>query len=131
MVTGHWNPAASLLFTDEENQRIKDKLTAKINTGGFLLVKSQVHRSQLSNKEEVIRKMNELVKQALTNSALSNLVQQLEKYPQSPATVFGCGALNGGLCGYFYVGRHRRNVVIWEKVPALFFLFVCFYPDSN
>jgi len=30
-----------------------------------LQVKSQVHRSQLSNKEEVIRKMNDLIAKAL------------------------------------------------------------------
>lgn len=66
MVIGFWNPDASLLFTDEEKQWLKEKLFHKINAEGFLLVKSQVHRSQLSNKEEVVRKMNELVKQALT-----------------------------------------------------------------
>lgn len=66
MVMGFWKPAESALFSEEEKQRIIEKLASKINTEGFLLVKSQVHRSQLSNKEEVTRKMNELVKQALT-----------------------------------------------------------------
>jgi ribosome-associated protein len=66
MVMGLWNPDSSVLFSDEEKQRIKDKLSSKINAGGFLLVKSQVYRSQLSNKDEVVRKMNELLKQALT-----------------------------------------------------------------
>ncbi|MBI1782327.1 MAG: aminoacyl-tRNA hydrolase [Sphingobacteriales bacterium] len=66
MVIGFWNPDASLLFTEEEKQRLKEKLVHKINAEGYLVVKSQVHRSQLSNKEEVVRKMNELVKQALT-----------------------------------------------------------------
>ena len=66
MVIGFWNPDDSLLFTDEEKQLIKEKLLHKINTEGFLLVKSQVYRSQLSNKEEVVRKINELVKHALT-----------------------------------------------------------------
>lgn len=65
MVLGLWNPLASAFFSDEEKQRIIEKLASKINTEGFLLVKSQVHRSQLGNKEEVIRKMNELVRQAL------------------------------------------------------------------
>jgi ribosome-associated protein len=66
MVMGLWNPDSSVLFSDEEKQRIKDKLSSKINADGFLLVKSQVYRSQLSNKDEVVRKMNELLKQALT-----------------------------------------------------------------
>ncbi|RTL58587.1 MAG: aminoacyl-tRNA hydrolase [Sphingobacteriales bacterium] len=66
MVIGFWSPDASLLFNEEEKQRLKEKLVNKINTEGYVVVKSQVHRSQLSNKEEVVRKMNELVKQALT-----------------------------------------------------------------
>jgi ribosome-associated protein len=66
MVIGFWSPDASLLFNEEEKQRLKEKLSNKINAEGFVVVKSQVHRSQLSNKEEVVRKMNELVKQALT-----------------------------------------------------------------
>lgn len=65
MVMGFWKPDDSLLFSEEEKQRIKEKLASKINAEGFLLVKSQQHRSQLSNKEEVTRKMNELVKQSL------------------------------------------------------------------
>lgn len=66
MVIGFWSPEASLLFNEEEKQRIKEKLVHKINSEGYVVVKSQVHRSQLSNKEEVVRKMNELIKQALT-----------------------------------------------------------------
>lgn len=65
MVMGSWNPSDSALFSDEEKQRIREKLASKINAEGFLQVKSQVHRSQLSNKEEVIKKMNELLKHAL------------------------------------------------------------------
>ena len=66
MVMGFWKPDDSLLFTDEEKQCIKEKFSHKINAEGFLLVKAQVYRSQLSNKEEVVRKINELIKHALT-----------------------------------------------------------------
>jgi hypothetical protein len=31
-----------------------------------------------------------------------------------------------GLCGYFCVDRHRRNLAIRQKVSALFLPFVCF-----
>jgi ribosome-associated protein len=65
MVIGFWNPTHSLLFNEDEKQRIQEKLIHKINSDGWLVVKSQVHRSQLSNKEEVVRKMNELIRQAL------------------------------------------------------------------
>lgn len=66
MVIGFWKADDSALFSEEEKIRIKEKLHHKINAEGCLLVKSQVHRSQLANKEEVVRKINELIKQALT-----------------------------------------------------------------
>ena len=65
MVEGYWNIDASTLFSYEEKERIKLKLVNKINSDGSLLVKSQVERTQLSNKELVIKKMNELVSKAL------------------------------------------------------------------
>lgn len=66
MVEGYWDVEASLLFTDEQKQRIQEKLVNKINTDGKLLVKSQEERSQLANKEIVVKKMNALLQKALT-----------------------------------------------------------------
>jgi ribosome-associated protein len=66
MVMGYWQVAASLLLTEEQKTRILEKLSNRINKEGALLVKSQVHRSQQANKEEVIRKINQLITQALT-----------------------------------------------------------------
>lgn len=65
MVEGYWNIDGSSLFSYGEKERIKLKLSNKINAEGFLLVKSQEARSQLANKELVIKKMNELVRKAL------------------------------------------------------------------
>ena len=65
MVEGYWNITASKLFNDDQKGLINDKLANKITQQGFLLVKSQTERSQLANKLEVIRKMNQLVKKAL------------------------------------------------------------------
>jgi ribosome-associated protein len=65
MVEGYWNIAASALFNDVQKALINEKLANKITQQGFLLVKSQTERSQLSNKLEVIRKMNQLVTKAL------------------------------------------------------------------
>ncbi len=65
MVEGYWDVEASLMFTDEQKQRLKDKLINKINADGKLLVKSQEERSQLANKEIVIKKMNALLQKAL------------------------------------------------------------------
>jgi ribosome-associated protein len=53
------------LFTAEEKHRIREKLAAKINAEGLLLVKSQEDRTQLANKEIVIKKMNALLQKAL------------------------------------------------------------------
>ncbi len=66
MVMGYWPVAASALFTDVQKQLLLEKLSNRINKEGMLLVKSQVHRTQQSNKEEVIRKINELITAALT-----------------------------------------------------------------
>lgn len=65
MVEGYWPVEMSLLFTAEQKILLKEKLANKINAEGFLLVKSQVHRTQLANKQQVVKKMNLLVNKAL------------------------------------------------------------------
>ena len=54
-----------MILSVEQKQILTNKLAGKINSEGFLQVKSQVHRSQLANKEEVVRKTNELIEKAL------------------------------------------------------------------
>jgi len=66
MVMGFWNIAASAIVNDRQKQLLLEKLSNRISKEGFLLVKSQVHRSQQGNKLEVIEKMNDLVSAALT-----------------------------------------------------------------
>ena len=56
---------ASLLLTDEQKRVIKEKLSNRITGDGLLQVRSQVHRTQLANKKEVIEKINQLVTDAL------------------------------------------------------------------
>ncbi|MBU9935100.1 MAG: aminoacyl-tRNA hydrolase [Ferruginibacter sp.] len=65
MVEGYWHIGSSMLITDEQKMMLQDKLISRINARGFLQVKSQTERSQLSNKEQVIKKMNGLVNKAL------------------------------------------------------------------
>lgn len=65
MVEGFWDIARSVLFNEEEKQRIFQKLASRINTRGELFVKSQEARSQLANKKHVTEKINKLVFQAL------------------------------------------------------------------
>lgn len=65
MVEGRWPVAASQLLSEEQKQRVFEKLANKITDEGYLLVKSQTERSQLANKQEVIRKMQQLLNAAL------------------------------------------------------------------
>jgi len=65
MVEGYFDIRASSLLTDDQKQLLLQKLANKITGEGLLQVKSQTERSQLANKELVIKKMNLLIKQAL------------------------------------------------------------------
>lgn len=65
MVEGYWDINASGVYNEDEKKRIAEKLVNKINSAGLLLVKSQLYRSQLENKEEVVRKIQALVDAAL------------------------------------------------------------------
>ena len=65
MVEGYWHVDSTALLTEDQRTLVKKMLTNRINNDGFLLVKSQVERSQIGNKQLVIKKMNELVTAAL------------------------------------------------------------------
>ncbi len=64
-VIGYFNVDGSQLLNEEQKEIIRRKLSNRINSEGLLLVKSQTHRTQLENKDEVTRKLNELVTKAL------------------------------------------------------------------
>ncbi len=59
MVEGLWDIDKSQLITDEQKERIKDKLRNRITQNGILIVKSQSERTQLGNKEIVVKKMHQ------------------------------------------------------------------------
>ncbi|MET0244716.1 MAG: alternative ribosome rescue aminoacyl-tRNA hydrolase ArfB [Flavitalea sp.] len=65
MVSGSFDVANSMILNEEQKGIITRKLANKINSEGFLQIKSQAHRSQLANKEEVVKKMEELIELAL------------------------------------------------------------------
>lgn len=56
---------ASQLLMEEQKAVVSEKLSNRINSEGLLQVKAQTHRTQLANKEEAVKKINELVRQAL------------------------------------------------------------------
>jgi ribosome-associated protein len=69
-VEGYWPVSASRFFTVEQKTILSEKLSNRINKEGELMVKSQVHRTQLANKEEVVKKMQALIEQALQKKKL-------------------------------------------------------------
>ena len=65
MVEGYCDIDRSDLLDEEQKQLVKQKLRNKINAEGLLLVKSQAERTQLGNKQLVVKKMNDLINQSL------------------------------------------------------------------
>lgn len=65
MVEGNFHVEGSKVLSEEQKSRIMVKLANRINKEGFLQVRSQEHRSQLSNKLEVIERINQLIFESL------------------------------------------------------------------
>jgi ribosome-associated protein len=64
-VIAYFNIGTSQILTEEQKQRVAEKLENKINSEGCLVVKSQTYRTQLENKENATLKVNELIAAAL------------------------------------------------------------------
>jgi ribosome-associated protein len=64
-VIGSWPVDTSGLLSTEQKILVREKLSHRITGEGYLQVRSQLHRTQLANKEDVTRKINELVSSAL------------------------------------------------------------------
>ena len=64
-VMAFFDVAASALLDETQKHCVFRKLGNRINSEGKLFVKAQTHRTQLDNKAEAIRKINELISQAL------------------------------------------------------------------
>ena len=65
MVEGYFDIGNSSLLSDEQKNKVFSRLRNRINAAGILQVRSQVHRSQLTNKADVVIKMNDLLNQAI------------------------------------------------------------------
>jgi ribosome-associated protein len=64
-VIASFSISLSQRLTDPQKALLLEKLSNRINADGILQVKSQMHRSQLANKEETIKRINNLVSAAL------------------------------------------------------------------
>lgn len=65
-VTLQFDVVHSQILTEEERQILASKLASRLTTEGILNISSQEKRSQLDNKENVIRKLDELLAKAFT-----------------------------------------------------------------
>ncbi|TWP22853.1 aminoacyl-tRNA hydrolase [Apibacter muscae] len=61
MVEAVWNVNDSIFFSEDEKLRINFKLKNRINKEGELLVKCSENRSQLVNKNLVLKRITDLV----------------------------------------------------------------------
>nr|WP_298736588.1 alternative ribosome rescue aminoacyl-tRNA hydrolase ArfB [uncultured Chitinophaga sp.] len=66
MVEGYFDIAHSSLLSTEQKATLQQVLANRINAEGLLQVRSQEARTQLGNKELVVKKMHELLRKALT-----------------------------------------------------------------
>jgi ribosome-associated protein len=64
-VEGNFHLDSSSLFAEEQKEFLRKTLATKINADGNIQVRSQVYRTQLENKKEVITKMNLLLQLGL------------------------------------------------------------------
>ena len=64
-VEAYFDVDSSVILNADQKALIKEKLASRINSEGLLQVRSQTHRTQLANKDEVIEKLNHLIQQAL------------------------------------------------------------------
>jgi len=88
---------SSALLSEEQKNLINQKLSNRINSAGELFVKSQTFRTQLENKSEAIKKINELVASALkkkkariaTKPSKASKEKRLEKKKQYSQTKEG------------------------------------------
>jgi len=64
-VIGSFHIQSSSLLAEDQKLILIEKLSNRINAEGFLQVRSQTHRTQLANKEEVTEKINQLVHDSL------------------------------------------------------------------
>lgn len=79
MVEGYFDINASDLLAAEQKQILHQKLIKRITSEGLLQVKNQTERTQLGNKELVIKKINLLINQSL--------IKQKKRKPTKPPAI--------------------------------------------
>ena len=65
-VEARWNVSASTTFSEQEKAVLREKLANRLTTGDDIIVTASEERSQDQNRERAIRRLQELVDEALT-----------------------------------------------------------------
>ncbi len=78
-VEARWNVFTTHLFYAEELDLLKKKLQNKLSKEGYLIVKCSQHRSQLSNKETAIKKIESILYNALQKEKVRKPTQKPPK----------------------------------------------------
>lgn len=68
-VTLRFDLAGSPRLTEEQRQRIRERLATRVTRDGVLQVSSQRHRTQAANREAAVARFAELVAEALQEEA--------------------------------------------------------------
>lgn len=68
-VTLRFDLAASLALTDEQKDRLRERLATRITRAGILHVTSQKHRTQADNREAAVARFAELLREGLHEEA--------------------------------------------------------------
>jgi ribosome-associated protein len=103
-VIGSFSIEQSAVLTDEEKKTLVEKLGHRLTKEGLLQVKAQTHRTQLSNKEEVIKKLQAILQAALqkkkariaTKKSRSSIEKRLEGKKKNAGIKSGRGRLRPG-----------------------------------
>lgn len=64
-VIAYFDVEASQLLSPQQKELVRQKLSNRISARGELVVKAQVHRTQLQNRDEAIAKVQELITRSL------------------------------------------------------------------
>ena len=64
-ITLRWNVAKSNVIMGEQKELLLKKLAHKLTLDGEFILSSQEHRSQLQNRDEVLKKLDQVLQHAL------------------------------------------------------------------
>ncbi|HUO86274.1 MAG TPA: alternative ribosome rescue aminoacyl-tRNA hydrolase ArfB, partial [Thermoanaerobaculia bacterium] len=68
-VTVRWDLGATAALSDEQKERLRQRLPNRITRAGVLHVTSQRHRTQAANRDAAVERLAELVAGALAEEA--------------------------------------------------------------